>query len=325
MSFALLVAGAYALATLRRYSVAQTATITTFALFLTLGLTPLSAAPTGIDLAEMREEPWVHSCGAPVTDNPNRRHSLYRTLKDVHRQFRVARAYFQTKNDIAEIYSKVTKELKTQYSLPWLPKNQFEWYREKAWCLEKAQKAEVALPKLHDTLQRFAITFHHLQSFELDSHFNTNAREKRNKIIDAMYYDILRMLCEVETAIVILGIELPSSYKAAIVTESPDWTEKGDFTRMLVQDSGVIQVYKVFLKDWIRALRNLAATAKDSETCDPSSLPPMETKKKRTKQGKKKNGRAQRPGLQGKRPAPGRGQGRGSRRKLTGNKQRKTE
>ncbi|XP_015511039.1 uncharacterized protein LOC107217868 [Neodiprion lecontei] len=326
MSFALLVAGAYALATLRRYSVAQTATLTTFALFLTSSLTPLSAAPAGLGHAEMREEPWIHSCGAPVTDSPNQRHNLYRTLKRVHTQFKVAWDYFHAKNDIAQIYSKVTKELKTQYSLPWLPKGQLEWYHKEAWCLEKAKKAQIALPKLHDTLQRFAITFYHLKSFELDSHFNTNARGKRNKIIEAMYHNIIRMLCEVETAIVILGIELPSSYEAAIVTESPDWTEKGDFTRMLVQDSGVIQLYKGFLRDWMVAFWNLAATLKDTKVCDPLNPPPLETIRRRNKQGKKgKNVRVQKSGRRNKRPGQGRGQRRGSRRKLTGNKQRKTE
>lgn len=145
------------------------------------------------------------------------------------------------------------------------------------------------------------------------------------------------MLCEVETAITTLGIELPASHKAAIVTESPHWTTKADFTRMLVQDSGILRLYQIFLNDWVRVFRN--ATATGPGTCDPTKPkePVVRPKKQKKIQqaknnsGKKKIVGRKRLGIRNggtvKRPLAtngGRTRAKGLRRKLDGNKQRKT-
>lgn len=87
----------------------------------------------------------------------------------------------------------VTKQLKDQYNLPWLPEKQYEWYHTEVYCLDKAEKAEVVLPRLHDTLQRFAITFLRLQSFSLESHFDKSFLSRRNKIVKAMYDQIRKV------------------------------------------------------------------------------------------------------------------------------------
>ena len=81
-----------------------------------------------------------------------------------------------------------------QYRMPWLPEKQLEWYRHELWCLEKSKKAEIALPRLHDGLQRFAINFHHLKAFRLKSNINAElTMGRRNKVIDGMYNEVRRV------------------------------------------------------------------------------------------------------------------------------------
>ena len=101
------------------------------------------------------------------------------------------------------------------------------------------------------------------------------------------------MLCEVETAILNLGLQLPVTHKSVIVTESSNWAREGDLTLMLIQDSGVLRLYQAFLNDWIRALRN--ATATGPGTCDPAMLRPLASyfkpkKQPQSQQGAKKTG-----------------------------------
>ncbi|XP_014231863.1 uncharacterized protein LOC106655815 [Trichogramma pretiosum] len=223
-------------------------------------------------------EPWLQPCGTPVAAALRKfpqRHSVHRALKRVKTQLRVAQNHFRKDlKDIHEIYAKVYKVLREQYRMNWLPERQLEWYHREVWCLEKGKKAERALPRLHDALQRFAITFHHLREFRLRSSINADTiMIRRNQIIDGMNSEILRMLCEVETAILNLGLQLPSTYKATLVTGSSNWAREGDLTLMLIQDSGVLRLYQAFLNDWIRALRN--ATATGPGTCDPAMLRPL--------------------------------------------------
>lgn len=86
------------------------------------------------------------------------------------------------------------KVLKEQYKMNWLPEKQLEWYHKELWCLEKGKKAERALPRLHDALQRFAITFHHLRDYHLKSNINVDlTMDKRNEIVEGMYNEILRV------------------------------------------------------------------------------------------------------------------------------------
>lgn len=76
----------------------------------------------------------------------------------------------------------------------WLPEKQLEWYHKELWCLEKGKKAERALPRLHDALQRFAITFNHLREYHLKSNINVDLTiDRRNEIVEGMYNEILRV------------------------------------------------------------------------------------------------------------------------------------
>ncbi|KAK0160169.1 hypothetical protein PV328_007600 [Microctonus aethiopoides] len=288
----LLVVGAIALTTLRRYSLAHTATITSLALFLSTGLNPASAAPSyslGFTQADSYSmEPWAEPCGTPYRGGMKRsprRHNVHRTLKRVRTQLRVAHNHFRKElTDVRDIYSKVYKVLNVQYHMSWLPKNQLEWYANELWCVEKSQKAEYALPKLHDALQRFAITFYSLKRFRLKSHIHAESTvRRRNDIISGMQNEVLRMLCEVESAILDLELPSPEIYKATVVTDSNDWASEGDLTLMLIQDWGILRLYQAFLNDWTRAFRN--ATATGLGTCDPKSVIPIfnQPKKKTTR------------------------------------------
>ncbi|XP_014206699.1 uncharacterized protein LOC106638161 [Copidosoma floridanum] len=281
-------------------SVAQTATLTSLAFLLSSSLGPISPVVSGAPSYGMRTtfnaeafmEPWLQPCGTPMAAALRKlpqRHSVHRTLKRVKTQLRVAQNHFRKDlKDIRDIYSKVYKVLKEQYRMSWLPDRQLEWYHSEIWCLEKGKKAERALPRLHDSLQRFAITFHHLRTFRLKSNINADMTMiRRNKIIDGMNSEILRMLCEVETAIQNLGLKLPVTHKSMLVTESSNWAREGDLTLMLIQDSGVLRLYQAFLNDWIRALRN--ATVTGPGTCDPAMLRPLASyfKPKKPQQQKK--------------------------------------
>lgn len=88
-----------------------------------------------------------------------------------------------------------------------------------------------------------------------------------------------------ETAIFNLGLQLPTTHKANIVTESSNWAEEGDLTLMLIQDSGVLRLYRDFLNDWTRAFRN--ATATGPGTCDPNMVKPLIYKSKKALTSKK--------------------------------------
>lgn len=225
------------------------------------------------------------------------RHSVHRTLKRVRTQLRVAQNHFRMHlKDVHEIYSKVYKVLKGQYRMPWLPEKEFEWYFREVWCLEKGKKADRALPHLHDSLQRFALTFHHLEAFQLKSNINVDlTMNRRNQIIMQMGIQILRVLCEVETAMLNLGLQVPIAPTEKIVTESSNWAKEGDLTMMLIQDWGVIRLYQTFLNAWTKAFRN--ATAPGPGTCDSNRQPPgaknvhkgSGPKGKRIPKGKKQN------------------------------------
>lgn len=94
----------------------------------------------------------------------------------------------------------VNTVLKEQYSLDWLPEKQLEWYHSEIWCLEKGKKAERALPRLHDALQRFAITFYYLRDFHLYSDIDAAViMVKRNDIMDGMHNEVLRVRIAVAT------------------------------------------------------------------------------------------------------------------------------
>ncbi|XP_060822074.1 uncharacterized protein LOC132910410 isoform X1 [Bombus pascuorum] len=262
--------------------VSQTITLTTLAFFLSSGLNTVSGAPiydprTAVSNANNMDR-WLQPCGNPVAmqfKKMPQRHSVHRTLKRVRTQLRVAHDHYKTRRkDVHKVYSKVYKELKEQYNMPWLPEKEYEWYSKTVLCLEKGKKAELALPHLYDSLQRFAITFDHLRAFHLKSNINdgSNMMDTRNEIINQMYNEILRVSCEVETAILNLGLQVPKAHTAKIVTESSYWAEEGDSTSMLIQDWGVIRLYQTFLDAWTAAFRN--ATERGPGTCDPNRQNP---------------------------------------------------
>ncbi|KAG6795521.1 hypothetical protein HZU73_09304 [Apis mellifera caucasica] len=256
--------------------VGQTITFAFLASLLSSGLDTVSSAPaygprTAVSNANNMDR-WLQPCGNPVAmqfKKMPQRHSVHRTLKRVRTQLRVAQNHFRKHlDDVHEIYSKVYS-LKGQYRMPWLPEKEFEWYYREVWCLEKGKKADRALPHLYDSLQRFAITFHHLRTFRLKSNINVDlTMDRRNEIINQMHNEILRVLCEVETAILNLGLQVPAAHTAKIVTESSNWAKEADLTSMLIQDWGVIRLYQAFLKAWTKAFRN--ATTLGSGTCDPN-------------------------------------------------------
>lgn len=97
------------------------------------------------------------------------------------------------------------------------------------------------------------------------------------------------MLCEVETAILNLGLQLPTTHTAQIVTDSSDWAKEGDHTQMLIQDWGVLRLYQIFLNDWTRAFRN--ATATGPGTCDPNTIKPLNFKRNARKRPGEKGGK----------------------------------
>ncbi|KAL0130008.1 hypothetical protein PUN28_001946 [Cardiocondyla obscurior] len=189
-------------------------------------------------------------------------------MKRVRTQLRVAQNHFnKTFKDVRIVYSKVYRVLlKEQYKMNWLPKRQLEWYHRELWCLERGKKAERALPRLYDALQRFSITFHYLREFHLDSNIDVTRGiiKRRTRIIDKAHNQVLRLLCEVEAAMINLELRTSTLNDAFLITDNVHWAKEGDLTLMLIQDWGVLKLYHTFLKDWIKVFRN----ATTDNTCD---------------------------------------------------------
>lgn len=74
----------------------------------------------------------------------------------------------------------------------------------------------------------------------------------------------LQMLCEVETAMYNLQIDLPPPHNTTIIT--PEfWSKEGGVTQMLIQDWGVLKIYGDFVYDWTLGMNNiLNATLPDT-------------------------------------------------------------
>ncbi|XP_077259427.1 uncharacterized protein LOC143895871 isoform X2 [Temnothorax americanus] len=260
-------------------SVAQTITLTSFAFFLTSWLNSASGTsandlqfvPNASDI-----EPWFqHPCGTRLAASRKMHNSSDSTniMKRVRTQLRVAQNHFnKTFKDVRIVYSKVYRVLlKEQYKMNWLPKSQLEWYHRELWCLEKGKKAERALPRLYDALQRFSITFHYLREFHLDSNIDVTRGiiKRRTRIIDKAHNQVLRLLCEVEAAMINLALRTSTLNDAFMITDNVHWAKEGDLTLMLIQDWGVLKLYHTFLKDWIKVFRN----ATTDNTCDRNIKP----------------------------------------------------
>lgn len=63
------------------------------------------------------------------------------------------------------------------------------------------------------------------------------------------------MMCEVETAMYKLRIDLPPPNNVSIIT-SEFWSKEGGVTQMMIQDLGVHTLYRDSLKDWLAAIRD---------------------------------------------------------------------
>ncbi|XP_070524735.1 uncharacterized protein [Cardiocondyla obscurior] len=255
-------------------SVAQTITLTSLAFFLTSWLNSASGTSTN-DLQFVPNasdiEPWFqHPCGTRLAASQRMHNSSdsNNIMKRVRTQLRVAQNHFnKTFKDVRIVYSKVYRVLlKEQYKMNWLPKRQLEWYHRELWCLERGKKAERALPRLYDALQRFSITFHYLREFHLDSNIDVTRGiiKRRTRIIDKAHNQVLRLLCEVEAAMINLELRTSTLNDAFLITDNVHWAKEGDLTLMLIQDWGVLKLYHTFLKDWIKVFRN----ATTDNTCD---------------------------------------------------------
>ncbi|XP_011687677.1 PREDICTED: uncharacterized protein LOC105449916 isoform X2 [Wasmannia auropunctata] len=258
-----------------RDSVAQTITLTSFAFFLTSWLNSASGTSAN-DLQFVPNtsdiEPWFQPCGTRLAASRRMHNSSdsNNIMKRVRTQLRVAQNHFnKTFKDVRIVYSKVYRVLlKEQYKMNWLPKKQLEWYHTELWCLERGKKAERALPRLYDALQKFSITFHFLREYRLDSNIDVTRGiiKRRTRIIDKAHNQVLRLLCEVEAAMINLELRTSTLNDAFIITDNVQWAKEGDLTLMLIQDWGVLKLYHTFLKDWIKVFRN--ATSANDNSCD---------------------------------------------------------
>ncbi|XP_072759433.1 uncharacterized protein [Anoplolepis gracilipes] len=254
MIFDLLVAGAFALATLRRYS----AQIVIVLFILNSGLSSVSGGceqSTSVGCTtEYYEydtvnitEPWSRPCGTMLTSvttkRQQQRHSVHRTLKKVQLKMRIARNSFKDlRKETQETYQNIKGMQKdAKYKFNWLPKDSLMWYCKKVMCLEKEKKPQRLLPYLYDNLQRFAITFHELQKFRLNTSAKDNMHVYRDWMIDVTFNQILQMLCEVENAMYNLQIDLPTPNNSSIITPK-FWSKESDITQMLIQDWGVLKI-----------------------------------------------------------------------------------
>ncbi|XP_011254819.1 uncharacterized protein LOC105250426 isoform X1 [Camponotus floridanus] len=279
MIFDLLVAGAFALATLRRYSVAQ---IIAFFFILHLELNSVSGIceqPIPVECNTTDVIPWIRPCGIVLTtetairqqQQPQQRHSVHRSLKKVRMKMRIAHySYMCFKKERQELFKYIINKKRRKYKFDWLPKEQLTWYCKQILCLEKEKKPQHFLPYLYDNLQKFAITFHELEKFRLDS-ISTGDNESihiRDWMIDVTFNQILQMLCEVENAMYNLQIDLPPPNNTTITSEL---AKEGGISRMLVQDWVVLKIYEKFLNDWSLGMRN-ALNVTIPNTCKIKSL-----------------------------------------------------
>ncbi|KAL6446301.1 hypothetical protein ACFW04_001125 [Cataglyphis niger] len=210
-------------------------------------------------------EPWLQPCGiilTSVTENMTdwqQRHKTHKSLHTVRTSMRVANHTYFTcfKKEMQDIHQNFTEYMPSQqYKFDWLPKGLLKWYCKDLLCLGKEQKAQYLLPYLYNSLQRYAITFHELKKFRLNSNVETTEIiHSRNRIIEVILNQILQMMCEVQTAMYKLQIDLPPPNNITIIT-SEFWSKEGGVTQMLVQDWGVLKMYKDSLKDWLATIRN---------------------------------------------------------------------
>lgn len=232
-----------------------------------------------------------------------------------------------------DIYENETKQLEPQLRKDLLPDKQYEWYQTNVSSLNTTGQLALILPKLHDELQKFHIAFYSLNNTPTQRHVNPNLLGTRSKFLVKMDQQIRGLLCEVETELEAWNMTLPHVYKL------PDLSTKKmiDYTGIQVQDSRVLRPYETFIKEWKHALG--CALRRQRPNCNSArytSLNPNVRHNKKNQGKKKKNvgkknvkawkGQGTQISVSRKKvpKAAGRRKAKVIRRKLTGNKQRKT-
>lgn len=87
------------------------------------------------------------------------------------------------------------------------------------------------------------------------------------KIVKLIEFAYLQLLCEVETAILNVGLQLPSRLSAE-AGNNMIWDFQPDHTGGLIQDWGVLAAYQTFLDDWLKIVRRLVGN-KSNVPCKP--------------------------------------------------------
>ncbi|XP_054257690.1 uncharacterized protein LOC128982704 [Macrosteles quadrilineatus] len=200
------------------------------------------------------------------------RHPSTRPLRRVRTQLRIAYNHFRSgllQRDIAVVYSGVKNLLKEEFEYDWLPGNQLAWYRDSIKCLDKKSKVEVLLPSLHSALQNFSATFEDLRRYGGESHHGEHQEiyYTRSHLLAEISHQVKKLLCEVETSILNVGLQLPSRLSAE-AGYNMIWDVQPDHTGGLIQDWGVLAAYQTFLDDWLKIVRRLVGN-KSNIPCKP--------------------------------------------------------
>lgn len=143
------------------------------------------------------------------------------------------------------------RELKEDlYRYNWLPQKQLNWYRNGICGLPKPARAQKVLQLFHRSLQNFTVTFEELKKLERPENYPVNNMRIRKRVINGMAELLTQVLCEVEWALESLNIPVPERVKEDFFQKKEKWNANPDVTGLLVQDWGVISLYKNFLGDW---------------------------------------------------------------------------
>ncbi|XP_021935780.1 uncharacterized protein LOC110837678 isoform X2 [Zootermopsis nevadensis] len=199
---------------------------------------------------------WHHPCGHSVRADTNTgkhasRHGPSKLLKVVKTQIGVANKYFKNEEkNIVTTYKQVGLLKEELYRYDWLPQRQLNWYKNKIQCLEKSAKVKNVLQVLHSSLQNFSATFEELRKFNRPEIYPENIARIRKGVIKGIAQHLTQVLCEVEWALESLNISIPDRVREDFFSTEDKWDRSPDATGSLVQDWGVISLYKKFLGEW---------------------------------------------------------------------------
>ncbi|XP_033607384.1 uncharacterized protein LOC111864612 isoform X2 [Cryptotermes secundus] len=198
---------------------------------------------------------WHHPCGHSVRADSHThertRHGLTKLLRAVKTQIGVAKKYFiKEKENMNKTYRQV-RELKEElYRYDWLPQKQLDWYQNGICSLSKPARVQKVLQLFHSSLQNFTVTFEELKKLQRPENYPMSNMKTRKKVINGMAELLIQVLCEVEWALESLNLAVPERVKEDLFPKKEKWNANPDITGLLVQDWGVISLYKNFLGDW---------------------------------------------------------------------------